>query len=244
MAMQVMVFAAIGLLLSLTAVVVAATFDHSIRFASDLRERTGLRVLAVVPRSRDLAHEGARLAKDRRKRRRGEPDEAPTRERIVARPVPHRTVAPARATSSFGSSEPDYGDEAAAAAAPAAPHTPPAAPAARTERPAARPAAGRPEPYYAPDPAAPRQRPAAERPAAPPRQRPAAERPVPGRPAASTAPADRGWSAGRRPRTDAPAPAAGGTGTNGAAGPNGDREPSGWPPRRRGGRPGDIPHAS
>ncbi len=243
MVMQVGVFGVIGVLLMLTAVVVAATFDHSVRFASDLRDRAGLRVLAVIPRSRELAQDGARRAKSRKRRSADEEPTAPARERMVARTVPPRSGAPAGGRTTVAGS-----DGVAASFDAGGQREPrPAAPrpaAARPDRPTDRPTARPEPPYAAPQPAAPRPRPAAERPPAPaaaPRQRPVEPPPArPSAPAAAPVAAERGWSAGRRPRTEG---APGAPATNGAEGQNG-AEPSGWPPGRRSGRPGDIPHAS
>lgn len=112
------VFAAMGVFLSLASVVVAATLDHGIRYASDVRNQTGLRVLATVPRSKVLrtpAPKRSRSEMPTIERQRLAPGSTPTRtaparrrpataaaayaDRRPAEPATHapvRTAAPAR----------------------------------------------------------------------------------------------------------------------------------------------------
>lgn len=227
------VFAAMGVLLTIAAVVVAATLDHTVRFPTDMKDRLGLAVLAVVPESKPLRS---------RERGRGKPGVAvePDRERLAPRVAPGRAVG--RQVGRPATGRPVAGP-VGSGAVPAAPHAP--APAAR-RAPAERPAPVAPRSPEAPRPVRPpTERPAAtlpplERPA-PPRPTPPAERPAvaggrirgeaaPAEPVAKEEDAERGWSPNGRPSR------------GGDAGPNGTG--SGWPPGRRGGRSGNVPHAS
>src|SRR5436305_7818335 len=78
-------FLVLGLMLSIGAVVAGTAFDHSLLSANDVKNRLGVRVLAVVPDA------GARRWRRNRPAKEPKPDVAPT-PAPARRPAPVKTV--------------------------------------------------------------------------------------------------------------------------------------------------------
>jgi uncharacterized protein involved in exopolysaccharide biosynthesis len=91
-------FLIIGVILTSAAVVVGAMLDHSVRFPSDVRERLGVRVLAVVPEG----SRGSQKAKQpKKKAKKPEPpakdrDQRGTGRKAPASRAPAKTATPGR----------------------------------------------------------------------------------------------------------------------------------------------------
>jgi uncharacterized protein involved in exopolysaccharide biosynthesis len=78
-------FLALGLLVSGAAVVVATLMNHSLQTAADVKERLGVRILAVVPDASGKRPPKAKVAKQPRVKPAKEPKDAPA-------PTPNRTA--------------------------------------------------------------------------------------------------------------------------------------------------------